>query len=292
MRKRSVTRAVLPLVRRGFRKMPLAWRTRLAIWAATNPLLRQRSGISIELLRDLGERDPDAFHSLLWGHHLAYARYYEVAERFGSKHLHPSRRHLFADITTVLSVNGVQPATDVNSVLEVGCSLGYLLRFMEQEVFPAASILHGLDIDAYAVRAGAAFLRSNGSGVHMAVANMGTLDRVLVECAYDVVVCAGSLMYLEQETAARAVAAMSRHTRVLLALTGLAHPARDNAELDRSEVRLRDGALIHNLDAMVRDAGCNIVHRRWEGARSIDGNTIYFVLATPFGWPFRPAPAG
>ncbi len=99
-------------------------------------------------------------------------------------------------------------------------------------------------------------------------------------------------MYLRQESAARAIVAMSRHTRILLALTGLAHPTRDNAELDRSEVRLSDGALIHNLDAMVREAGFNIVHRRWDGAHSIDGNTVYFVLATPFDWPLGAAPAG
>jgi hypothetical protein len=72
---------------------------------------------------------------------------------------------------------------------------------------------------------------------------------------------------------------MLRRTGHVLALAGLAHPERDNAELEESCVRPQDGTFIHNLDAMVRQSGGRVVRRRWEGARVMDGNTIYFVLA-------------
>jgi hypothetical protein len=67
----------------------------------------------------------------------------------------------------------------------------------------------------------------------------------------------------------------------VLVLAGLAHPDQDNATLAASAVRERDGTFIHNLDAMVQDAGGRVVHRRWEGARLLDGNTIYFVFGVP-----------
>ena len=65
----------------------------------------------------------------------------------------------------------------------------------------------------------------------------------------------------------------------MLALAGLAHPDTDNARLAASVPRERDRSLIHNLDAMVRAAGGRVLARRWDGARQVAGNTVYFVFA-------------
>jgi hypothetical protein len=39
--------------------------------------------------------------------------------------------------------------------------------------------------------------------------------------------------------------------------------------------------LIHNIDRMIERAGGRVLWRRWEGARKVDGNTIYFLIAEP-----------
>jgi len=86
-------------------------------------------------------------------------------------------------------------------------------------------------------------------------------------------------MYLEEDAAARVVASMLRHTGVVVALAGLAHPETDNALLDRSVPRSSDRSFIHNIDGMVKKAGGTVLARRWEGGRFVDGHTIYFVFA-------------
>lgn len=202
-----------------------------------------------------------------------------MAERFGAERVHPTRRMLFDDLQRCLEGRGIDPARDVRSVLEIGCSLGYLLRHLETEVFPSASVLDGLDIDEYAVRAGEGHLRGLGSRVRLRVGDVADLARVAAPPRYDVTVCAGVLLYLREDEAARVVAATLRHTGGVAAFAGLAHPERDNRELAHSAVRDRDATFIHNIDAMVRTAGGEVVSRRWEGAREVEGNTIYFVLA-------------
>ena len=261
--------------------VPLPARKRLAVWLGGRRWLSTRYWLVLELLRDFAERDPNEFHRFLWSHHLAYAETYEVAERFGAERVHATRRMLFDDVRRCLEQRGVAPARDVRSVLEIGCSLGYLLRHLETAMFLAADVLDGLDIDEYAVRVGEAHLRGLGSRVRLRVCDMGALEHVAAPCRYDVTICAGVLLYLRQEEAARVVAATLRHTGVLAAFAGLAHPERDNAELAHSAVRERDATFIHNVDAMVETAGGQVVFRRWEGPREVDGNTIYFVLATP-----------
>jgi hypothetical protein len=88
-------------------------------------------------------------------------------------------------------------------------------------------------------------------------------------------------MYLKPDAACEVVDALLRHTRVVAAFAGLADPDQDNEGLSDSRVRERDGSFIHNLDVMVRDAGGQVVQRRWEGDRDVGGNTIYFVFAAP-----------
>ena len=88
-------------------------------------------------------------------------------------------------------------------------------------------------------------------------------------------------MYLKEAEAAGMVRAMLSHSRVMVAMAGLAHPVLDNAALDCSDVRNRDQTFIHNLDGMVKNGGGSVLARRWEGDRQLEGQTIYFVFAAP-----------
>ena len=270
-------------VRAGARRLvraalPLPLRKRLAVWAARAGGARGEWW-SAELVRDLADRDANAYHRFLWANHLAYARSYEPAGRFGADRVHPSRRLLFADLVRVAAARRIEVA----SVLEVGCSLGYLLRHLETEVFPGARVLDGIDIDAYAVARGRALLAGEGSKVRLATADASALAAVFGGRRYDLVLCAGVLMYLREEDAAAAVRAMLARCDGIVALAGLARPEGDNAGMGRSAVRARDAAWVHDLDAMVAAAGGRVAARRWEGARQVDGNTLYFVFAEPAG---------
>lgn len=267
---KALVRGVLPLtLRKG-----LARRIGRSAW------LPDRYYWSMELIRDFAERDPEAFHRFLWSHHLAYAETYEPDQRFGRENLHPSRRLLFDDLEKILVERGVDKDR-VRSVLEVGCSLGYLLRHIETCVLPSARILEGVDIDGPAVEAGSRHLSAHGSRVRLHRADMTEIDACLGDRRYDLVLCLGTLMYLEEEAASDVVASMLERTDGLLVLAGLADPERDNAELPRSGVRARDHSFVHNLDAMVAAGGGRVVARRWEGDRIVGGNSIYFVFAAP-----------
>lgn len=263
------------------RLLPLSVRKRLSVFVGRQEWLRGRYWYSMELLRDLAEDRPSEFHRFLWENHIAYAETYEVGHRFGEEKLHPSRRMLFSDLLRVLRRRGVDPASDVRSVFEVGSSMGYLLRHMEVSVFPSARTLEGVDIDAYAVRLGSEHLRRLGSKVRIRRGDMENLEEVLDGRRYDLVLCAGVLMYLPREGARSVVRTLLKHTDGLLVLTGPAYPASDNRSMERSIPRGGDQAFIHNLDAMVEAAGGEIVFRRWEGERIVEGNSIYFVFAVP-----------
>lgn len=263
--------------------MPLWARQRLAVLVGRQRWLGDRYWWAFELLRDFAERDPDGFHRFLWANHLAYAESYEVERRFGPDQVHPTRRMLFADMEGVLRSRGVEPAKDVESVFEVGCSLGYLLRHLETGPFAGARMLEGNDIDGYAVEVGGEQLARMGSRVRLHRADMGDLDQVFAGRRFDVTIAAGVLMYLRENAAAEVVRTMLRHTGRLAVFAGLAHPERDNRELAESALRERDGTFIHNFDRMVAAAGGLVVARRWEGARQVDGNTVYFVFAAPPG---------
>jgi SAM-dependent methyltransferase len=261
--------------------VPIAMRQRLALWIGRQRWLAGRDYLAMELVRDLAEKDPNRFHRFLWANHLGYAETYDPERRFEEANLHPSRRLLLEELVGHLRAQGQDPAVDVTSVLDVGCSLGYLLEHMERAVFPGALVLDGIDIDEYAIRAGAEHLARGGSRVRLQTGDMADLPRLVGDRSYDLVLAAGVLMYLRERDAAGVVGDLIARTRGILVLAGLAHPERDNGELAESAVRQRDGSFIHNLDRMVAAAGGRVVHRRWDGAREVKGNTIYFVFAVP-----------
>jgi len=261
--------------------IPLAARKQLAVWVDHQEWLDQhrRSWWSQELVRDLASRDINEYHKFLWSRHLAYSAPYEVALKFGHENMPQSRRMFFTDLQKHLAGRSLDPGLHIGSVFEVGCSLGYQLRYCETDLFPAATILEGSDIDGYAIRAGREYLRGQGSKVRLTCGDMEGLDAFLGDRRYDVTLCSGVLMYLEEDAAARVVNAMLRHTKVVVALTGLAFPERDNALLDHSVPRNSDRSFIHNIDSMIEKAGGTVLARRWEGGRLVDGHTIYFVFA-------------
>ena len=259
--------------------VPLDWRKRAAVWVGRQARIPNRHWHAANLVRDLGETDPDAYHRFLWSNHLAYAQSYEPEKRFGPSNIRPERHLLFQNLREFL---GVEVADrDIRSMLEVGCSLGHLLQYVESQVFPTARVLEGLDIDEYAVRKGNLWLKARGSRARLIAADMAAMDAVLeTDKVYDVVLCAGVLMYLREEQAACVVQSMLRRAGRLLVLSGLAHPHQDNSKLVRSEPRARDGAFIHNLDAMVTRAGGSILFRRWDALAAPGCNTPYFLFCS------------
>lgn len=228
---------------------------------------------------DLALRDNRAFHKFLWSNHLAYAIYYSADERFRAP-IEESRLELFSDLESCLRQLGWAPE-NVESVLDVGCSVGNNLRHLEKHLFTSATTLHGIDIDENAVANGMRLLASQGSRIQLEVGDLEGLDRVLGDRLYDVVLCAGVLLYLDQAPATEAVRAMLRRTRKLCAFAAVAHAEVDNIELRHSLTRSWDSSHIHNVDAMVEAAGGRVVGRRWERG-TLDGRqTIYFVFASP-----------
>jgi SAM-dependent methyltransferase len=260
--------------------LPLEVRKVLARFLGRQPWLSSRSWWVQELLRDLAERDPNAYHRFLWGHHLGYAETYEIGTRFGGDRIHRSRRLLFDDLEACLATLGTPPER-VESVFEVGCSLGYNLRFLETDLFRQARVLEGCDIDEYAIEQGNGYLREAGSSVRLFREDMAHLSRLLDGRRFDVTLCAGVLMYLRQEDAEPVVHSLLRHTGIVAAFAGLADPEQDNVTLPASRVRTADGSFVHDLDGMVTRAGGRVVQRRWEGPRQVHGNSLYFVFATP-----------
>jgi SAM-dependent methyltransferase len=271
-------------IKRGLvRTLPLGVRKRLAIWINRSSWLPpgDRGYWATQLLTDFAERQVNEYHKFLWTHHLAYAETYEVALRFGYDKLNASRKALFAELALRLREAGVGPPDTIHSVFEVGCSLGYLLRYIETDVFVAATELEGVDIDAQAIASGTAHLQALGSKVALHHGDMESIDSLLGRRKFDIVLGSGVLLYLTESAAQRLVGRLLEHTGKLLVITALAHPSVDNRELAASEPRVSDGTWIHNVDRMVRVNGGRVVARRWEGSRMLDGNTIYFVYAAP-----------
>lgn len=229
------------------------------------------------ILRDWQLERPDDFHRFLWTNHLGDAEGFEVERRFGGS-INLSRQLLFSDLCDHLARERVD-RSDVKAVLEVGCSVGHLLRHLETEIFPHAEILDGFDIDADAVEQGRAHLESMGSKVRLSQLDMVDLAEAIAGSTYDVVLCAGTLMYLAEPAAASAVHTMLRHSKVVLVLSDLAYPGVDNSTLSTSMIRPGDGVFWHNLDVMVRRAGGTVRFRRWESRREGARKESYFVFA-------------
>jgi len=261
--------------------LPLPFRKRLAIWVNHQKWLdyNRRSWWSQELIRDLAVKNINEYHKFLWTNHLGYAATYEVALRFGHENVKESRKMFFPDLTDNLIKLGIRPSRDITSVFEVGCSLGYQLRYMETDLFSSATNLEGIDIDKYAIQSGLEYLQSIGSKVQLICGDMEKLDSLMKNKMYDIIVCSGVLMYLNEDAAAQVVDTMMSHTKIMLAITGLAHPDIDNSQLRHSVTRDSDGSFIHNIDSMIKKAGGKILARRWEGTNLVDGHTIYFVFS-------------
>jgi len=267
------------LAKRAFwRIAPLEWRQRQLVRADGVPWLRRRSSLPFLLVGDLDERDGEAYFRFVWSQHLAEARAFEGFLGAHRDRLLPTRPLLLADVTRQLEALGVNPHRDIRSVLDLGCSEGSLLRFVEQNLFEGADELVGVDLDARAVAKGQAVLARESSKVTLHCRDITDVDALLGDRRFDVIFCTGVLMYLTQASAQRAVRWMLEHGRWVV-LTDIAHPHVDNGELERSERRW-DRGYLHNLDQMVRTGGGSVLYHRWEGGRDIDGFTIYFVVAT------------
>lgn len=279
--KQTVKRGLARLIRTLRRVLPLSVRRSMVTRLGRLTCVPYVDWFSIELLRDFAQTDPTAWHRFLWTHHLAYARGYRVDLRFGPGRIHESRHMLFDDLRQYLVREEIVPERDIRSVFEAGSSLGYLLRHLETGLFGSARTLEGIDIDRHAIEKGTSYLAGVGSKVQMTVADLTDLNRVLAGRTMDVVLCTGVLMYVTEEDAREVVRSILRHTGVVAAFAGLAHPSHDNANLPTSDVRENDGTFIHNIDEMVVASGGQVVWRRWEGPRIVDGNTIYFVFARP-----------
>ena len=152
---------------------------------------------------------------------------------------------------------------------------------LRQSYFRKPQFLEGIDIDDQALQKGRAYLLAHSSKIRLIHADMADLDCVMNKSRFDVILCLGVLMYLREKVAACVVKSMLSHCSGLVAITDLAHPNLDNAKLKHSEVRGSDGALIHNIDAMVEDAGGTIVYRRWAGSKNFDAQSLYFVFCRP-----------
>lgn len=261
--------------------IPLSIRKRMAIWVHHQQWINsdRRSWWSMELIRDFAENDVNSYHKFLWAHHLGYATPYEVATRFGAEKMRPSRLVFFTELRKCMKALD-PPGSEIRSVLEVGCSLGYQLRHVETDLLPAATVLDGIDIDQYAIRSGQEHLRAIGSRISLKCGDIQHLENLVGHRVYDLIICTGVLMYLKEAEAAATVRAMLSHSRVMVAMAGLAHPTRDNATLEASGIRNQDQTFIHNLDGMVKSAGATVVARRWDGDRQLEGQTIYFVFAS------------
>ena len=263
--------------------VPLSVRKILAVWLNHCSLFDpdDRSYWATELLVDFARKDTNAYHKFLWKNHLSYAETYEIEKRFGYENLNETRKIFFEELPGKIQEAGLESTEQIDSILEVGCSLGYLLRHMETDVFPNANIIEGVDIDEYAIENGKNYLSSIGSRVKLYQGDMVKIPNLLNHEKYDFVLGSGVLLYLDEQQASEFVSALIKYTGKFLAITALAHPDIDNQNLKKSEQRERDMTWIHNVDKMITDAGGVITSRRWEGGEIIDGNTIYFLYAKP-----------
>jgi len=274
-----IARALVPA-------LPLTMRKQIVVKAGSRGFFA-RSFLVAELLADLARENPAGYHRFLWENHVggpAHAKTYEISHRFGDENLRTSRRELLQFLRSCLIQRGTDPERDVRSVFDVGCSLGYVLRFVEKEIFPASTCLRGMDVDRYAIDTGNAYLRQSGSKIELVAGDVSELDQVMGKQTYDVVFCCGVLMYLNEDDAARSIEAMLRHTRGLLGLITLADPHVDNAQLNHSYVRSEDLGFVHNVDRMVAEAGGHVVFRKWtdpDEAGRYARNPPLFTLARP-----------
>ena len=264
--------------------VPLSARMRAAAWLTRQRWLPVADHVIMGLIRDLQTADPKRFHKFVWSNHLmGYARWYDSeGELFAPELMQPTRLELFRDLKTVLTQDLGRHDATVTSILDVGCSQGYVLRHLETLVFPGCQDLVGLDIDGPAIEKGRRHLTRAGSKVKLVHGDMESLDALVGARTFDLTIAAGVLSYLNEADARAMVARMLRRTTGVLALAGLACVTKDNCTLDRSiPSPSHDGQWIHNFEAMIAAAGGRVIRNRWEGAKLYNLQTLCFAFAVP-----------
>ena len=282
--KGTVKGLLKPGLLRAFACLPMNARKRLVVWLDGQPWVPMKGRVCRMMLGDLQVNDPKRFHNFFWVHHLSeYSRQYTSTARFDKKNMEPSRREFLQDLVLASKNLGI-PDSDICSVVEIGCSLGHLLRFVETGYFSNARTIVGIDIDGNAIQIGSRFLKATDSNIRLIHGDMEKMDDLLGRDTFDLSIAAGVLSYIDEEDATRLVANMIRRTEKMVALAGLAELENDNGKLLESKLAPdRYHQWVHNFDAMVEKAGGVVVRRRWEGAKLFGGQTIYFVFAQP-GW--------
>ncbi len=277
---RRAGRAGKALVRKA---LPLKIRKRVAIKINKQKWLRGSGHLALGLVRDLSASNPKAFHKFLWENHIAgYAEWYDDSRSlFDFSKMEPSRVEFFNDLKSVIKDMGLATA-DFRSALDVGCSQGYLLRYIETELFPGAQDLAGIDIDAKAVEKGAAHLKNLASKVRLVSGDMESIGKLFGDGKFDLVFAAGVLSYLNEADAQKVVNEMMQRTGKLVALVGIANKDADNNTLESSKLSPdHTQQWIHNFETLIKKAGGSVVFSRWEGARNFNNQTLNMVFATP-----------
>lgn len=271
-----------PVLLRAIACLPMNARKHLVVWLDGQLWVPWKGWVCRMMLHDLRVNDPKTFHNFFWNHHLyEYSRQYTSTVVFDKENIEPSRREFLHDLNLASKILDI-PDSDICSVVEIGCSLGHLLRFIETGYFSNARTIVGIDIDDKAIQIGSRFLKATDSNIRLIHGDMEKLDDLLGRDSFDLSIAAGVLSYIDEKDATRLVANMIRRTKKLVALAGLAEVEIDNRELLESKVTPnRYHQWVHNFDAMVEKAGGVIVHRRWEGAKLFGGQTVYFVFAKP-----------
>ena len=248
----------------------------MAAWLGRNRWFPGANRWSEGLVRDLETADPKNYHKFKWAHHHeSYADTYEPEVLFASRKLNGTMvayQAFVEDLARAMESRG-----PIESVLDVGCSVGHVLHALETDVLEDATNLVGIDIDRHAIEAGSAWLGGR-SKIRLACGDLEDLDALVGAQSFDFAFAAGSLSYLSEEDAAAAVGKILSRTRKLSAFVGLASADRSNAELSQSVLRHRS-MWAHNFGAMARAHGWIVASTRWEPPRGSDAQGVYSVFA-------------
>jgi len=265
----------------GFLRLLLPLEIRKALVVRIEQLkFRWGADFSLGILADLRRHNPEALHRFLWSNHLAYAATYEVEKRFAASNLNPTRQILFGQIVDYYRRCALNPREQIRSVLEIGCSLGYLLRHLELYTFPDAAPLHGLDIDRHAVQTGMSYLQSVNSKVRLFEADVTRVGNVAGNQLYDLALCCGVLMYVNKETAKATLQKIFAVSRRLVGIICLAHDERRRTILN-SEIRKSDGAYLHDMHRMIEEVGGRLISSTFVNAAASGSSPSHVILAEP-----------
>jgi SAM-dependent methyltransferase len=263
------------LVRRA---VPLGVRVAVADWMGRNRWFPAANRWSEGLVRDLEVLDPKRFHKFKWAHHHgSYADTYEPELLFSARKLNGTERAYQAFVEDLrAALRPMDHAARLESVLDVGCSVGHVLHALETDVLGEASTLIGIDIDRHAIESGRAWLAGR-SKIRLLCGDLEDLDGLVGAQSFDFSFAAGSLSYLTESDAAASVRTILSRTERVAAFVGLANPGRSNAELGGSVLRHRS-MWAHDFGAMARDCGWTVARTRWEPPQGADSQGLYSVF--------------